>query len=58
MTAGDHAAGTLSGDGAPDSPLACPECGQHDLHEDGPHEFADGLIDRLICQACGAHRRN
>lgn len=56
MTAGDHAAGTLGGEGAPDGSLACPECGRHDLHEDSPHEFAGGLIDRLICQACGAHR--
>ncbi len=38
------------------SEQACLVCGGHALVEDTPHEFADGLGDRAICQKCGAHR--
>ena len=38
------------------SELACGVCGHHALDEDSPHEFAQNLTDRLICQVCGAHR--
>lgn len=34
----------------------CGVCGQYALTEDSIHEFAGGLSDRLVCQACGAHR--
>lgn len=35
----------------------CGVCGEHALDEDTPHEYANGLADRLICEVCGAHHR-
>ena len=57
MTTGEHASGALRGEGITEGRPVCPACGQCDLHEDSPHEFADGLIDQLICQDCGARHR-
>lgn len=37
------------------SELACQVCGRFALTEDSPHEFAAGVIERLICQVCGSH---
>lgn len=39
------------------SVLSCGVCGRHALDEAAPHEFARSLVDRLVCQVCGSHRR-
>lgn len=51
-----HAPSRLSNQedaGEPD--FVCRVCGHRTFSEDTPHEFAGGLSDRLLCQACGAH---